>query len=99
MSTTGERIKELREERGISQQCVADMLRGAGMKWSQATVWAVEAGERNLRLDEASMLAPLLNTSIDWLASGAGPAEMAADYAKGFAAGLAAARKALEALA
>ncbi|WIE76394.1 hypothetical protein [Curtobacterium sp. MCSS17_007] len=36
-----------------SQKDLADAMRSAGHKWSQATVWAVEKGDRPLRLLEA----------------------------------------------
>ena len=43
-----------------SQQSVADAMRERGWKWSQATVWSVEKGERPLRLAEAEALAQVL---------------------------------------
>jgi len=43
-----------------SQQSVADAMRERGWKWSQATVWGVEKGERPLRLAEATDLAEVL---------------------------------------
>lgn len=47
----GQNVARMRGER--TQQEVADAMRAAGYKWSQATVWAVEKGERPLRLTEA----------------------------------------------
>src|SRR4051812_1127815 len=43
-----------------SQQYVADAMRERDWKWSQATVWSVEKGERPLRLSEATDLAEVL---------------------------------------
>jgi hypothetical protein len=43
-----------------SQQSLADAMRERGWKWSQATVWSVETGERPLRLSEATDLAEVL---------------------------------------
>lgn len=39
-----------------SQKDLADAMRKKGFRWSQATVWAVEKGERPLRLTEAEAL-------------------------------------------
>lgn len=38
---------------GTSQQALADAMKERGWKWSQATVWSVEKGERPIRLAEA----------------------------------------------
>jgi CRISPR/Cas system-associated exonuclease Cas4 (RecB family) len=45
-----------------TQQAVADEMRMRGWRWSQATVWSVEKGERPLRLAEAEDLAEVLGT-------------------------------------
>lgn len=67
--TTDEQIgKNLAVLRGeMSQKDLADTMRKRGFKWSQATVWSVEKGERPLRLAEAEQLADLLTRSIDVL--------------------------------
>lgn len=52
---------------GRSQQWLADAMRSFGWKWSQATVWAVEKGERPLRLSEALDVAMLLGMHSDQL--------------------------------
>lgn len=54
----GRNIATLRGE--ASQQSVADAMRQRGHKWSQATVWSVEKGERPLRLTEAQDLMLIL---------------------------------------
>ena len=41
---------------GMSQKDLADRMRTHGFKWSQATVWAIEKGERPLRLTESLAL-------------------------------------------
>lgn len=63
MSITDEQIgKNLSRLRGeMSQADLADKMRERGYKWSQATVWAVEKGERPLRLTEAQDVANILN--------------------------------------
>ena len=45
-----------------TQQDVADEMRQRGWRWSQATVWSVEKGDRPLRLAEAEDLAAVLGT-------------------------------------
>jgi transcriptional regulator with XRE-family HTH domain len=37
----------------LSQKEVAELMRQRGFRWSQATVWSIEKGERPLRLSEA----------------------------------------------
>lgn len=46
----------------MSQKVVAAQMKAKGWKWSQSTVWSVEAGERPLRLAEARDLAEILGT-------------------------------------
>jgi len=58
----GSTVTELRGDR--SQQSVADEMRGRGWKWSQATVWSVEKGERPLKLVEALDLAEVLGADL-----------------------------------
>lgn len=59
----GQAIVALRGD--TSQAAVADAMRERGWKWSQATVWSVEKGERPLRLLEAGDLADVLGIQID----------------------------------
>ncbi|WP_156368343.1 helix-turn-helix domain-containing protein [Arthrobacter sp. Leaf137] len=59
----GQNLAKLRGER--TQQDIAEAMRAAGYKWSQATVWSVEKGERPIRLLEAATLAGILKSSID----------------------------------
>jgi hypothetical protein len=54
---TGQDVAAAREAAEISQKELADQMRERGFKWSQATVWSVEKGERPLRLVEAQHLA------------------------------------------
>lgn len=62
-ATIGKNLLRLRGDR--SQQEIADGMRHQGWKWSQATVWSVEKGERPLRLAEALSLAKLLFVRLD----------------------------------
>ncbi|TCJ23541.1 XRE family transcriptional regulator [Microbacterium sp. PI-1] len=73
--TSDEQIgKNLVELRGdLSQKDLADAMRKRGFRWSQATVWGVEKGERPLRLTEAEAVAEVLGESVNMLvASGEG---------------------------
>jgi hypothetical protein len=54
----GQTVSILRGDR--TQQAVAVAMRERGWKWSQATVWSVEKGDRPLRLAEADDLAGIL---------------------------------------
>lgn len=49
----GAQVRQRREGSLLSQQDLAAAMRTRGYKWSQATVWSVESGERPLRLSEA----------------------------------------------
>ncbi len=59
----GAAVTALRGE--MTQQALAAAMRSKGWKWSQATVWSVEKGERPLRLGEAADLAEILGTRLD----------------------------------
>ncbi|MGW9415158.1 helix-turn-helix domain-containing protein [Arthrobacter cupressi] len=59
----GRRVVQLRGER--SQKSVADEMRLRGWKWSQATMWAIERGERSLKLMEARDLAAVLDVELN----------------------------------
>jgi len=60
----GSSVHRLRTGRGLSQQDVADAMRTHGWKWTQSTVWSIEADRRPLRLAEAADLAGILGTSL-----------------------------------
>lgn len=61
----GAAVRAVRGE--MSQQDLAEKMRAAGWKWTQATVWSVESGKRPLRLAEARTLAELLRTDLSRL--------------------------------
>lgn len=58
----GRNVTRLRGQK--TQLDVAGAMRSAGYKWSQATVWSVEKGERPLKLAEAEDLAKILETDL-----------------------------------
>lgn len=64
----GEAVAKLRGD--TSQQAVAESMRLRGWKWSQATVWSVEKGDRPLRLAEAQDLANVFGVSVSQLLEG-----------------------------
>lgn len=66
---------------GRSQKDVADAMRSHGFKWSQATVWAVEKGERPLRLTEAQALGVVLGINHDLLLAEPEELDLHADVA------------------
>ena len=58
----GENVARLRGD--MTQQALADAMRERGWKWSQATVWSGEKGERPLRLLEAEDLSQVLSCAV-----------------------------------
>ncbi|MCM3779877.1 helix-turn-helix domain-containing protein [Microbacterium hydrocarbonoxydans] len=61
----GKNLVELRGDR--SQKDLADEMRKRGFRWSQATVWSIEKGERPLRLSEADAVADILGETVNML--------------------------------
>ncbi|WP_460889084.1 hypothetical protein [Promicromonospora xylanilytica] len=58
--------QNLTKHRGIrSQKALADWMRKRGWKWSQATVWSIEKGDRPLKFLEAVDLADALDIRIE----------------------------------
>lgn len=49
----------------ITQQDLAERMRQSGFKWSQATVWATEKGDRPVRLAEVVALSRILEKPYD----------------------------------
>lgn len=58
----------------MSQKDLAERMRERGWKWSQATVWSIEKGERPLRLAEAEDVAHILQRPMHVLLSQEGEA-------------------------
>lgn len=61
----GKNLARLRGDR--SQKDVAEAMKARGWKWSQATAWSVEKGDRPLRLSEALDVAEILGTPVSEL--------------------------------
>jgi|GEM_PF-1577207 len=61
----GENLAILRGD--VSQAALAERMRERGWKWSQATVWAIEKGDRPLRLAEAVDVLDVLRAGVGGL--------------------------------
>ncbi|MDN6024651.1 hypothetical protein [Bifidobacterium mongoliense] len=66
--TIGHNLQVLRGD--MSQDDLAKKMRAYGFKWSKATVWSVEQGERPLRLTEASAVLECLGKTSMWAFEG-----------------------------
>lgn len=66
-SVIGESVARLRAAADMPQAELAARVRRGGHRWSQATVWSVEKGERPLRLSEAVLLAEILEFDLEQL--------------------------------
>ena len=65
----GHRFRELRNERGWSQEDLAERMKAFGLRWSQATVTRLEAATRPIRLNEVAALAAAFGLNLtDFLA-------------------------------
>jgi len=67
---TAARLRDLRKERGLSQQDTADRIRAFGFTWSQATVTRLEAATRPTTLNEIAALATLYGVKLAELLDG-----------------------------
>tara|TARA_R100000426_G_scaffold65177_2_gene45482 strand:+ start:336 stop:656 length:321 start_codon:yes stop_codon:yes gene_type:complete len=56
----GEEVRAFRDAAGMSQQELATRMKDCGFTWAQATVWAVESGNRSLRWSEGVVLGQLI---------------------------------------
>jgi transcriptional regulator with XRE-family HTH domain len=56
----GRRLRYMREQAGLTQRHLADVMRGAGFKMHQTTIAKIEAGERAVSVGEAVQFADAL---------------------------------------
>jgi transcriptional regulator with XRE-family HTH domain len=63
----GERIRETRQARHLTQAALAKAMQGLGYNWLQTTVAKTEAAERPLRINEVTDLAGVLGVEISYL--------------------------------
>lgn len=61
----GQNLQQLRGD--MSQAALAEKMREYGFKWTQATVWSIEKGERPLRLTEAEAVADVFRTHVAYI--------------------------------
>lgn len=59
----GENLEAMRRNK-MSQKELGEAMRDRGHKWSQTTVYAIERGDRHIKLDEARDIALLLNVDL-----------------------------------
>ena len=60
----GKRLHGLREEAGLTQRQLADLMRARGYKMHQTTVAKIEAGERAVPVGEAAQFARVLGIDL-----------------------------------
>ena len=60
----GRRLRYLREEAGLTQQQLADVMREAGSKMHRSTIGKIEAGERVVSIGEGAQFAEVLGIDL-----------------------------------
>lgn len=63
----GENLRRLREQLGVSQSGLAREMAERGFQFHQTTISRIEAGDRPVRLAEATTLAEIVRTSVSML--------------------------------
>lgn len=72
--TFGQRVRDIRQQLGLSQRQVATMMASThGTPWHQTTVAKTETGERPVKLSEAVALATAFGVPVADLLADAGP--------------------------
>lgn len=61
------RLREVRQQAGLTQQQLADLMTGAGYRMRQTTIAKIEAGERAVSVGEGYTLATVLGADLDVL--------------------------------
>lgn len=62
-------LRAARDARSLTQTQLAELMAGKGFRWHQATVYKVEAGERQIQLGEALALAQILGLNVEQMAA------------------------------
>jgi transcriptional regulator with XRE-family HTH domain len=60
----GRRLRHLREDAGLTQQQLADVMREAGSKMHRSTIGKIEVGERVVSVGEAAQFADVLGIDL-----------------------------------
>ena len=63
--TIGEKIKELRKQKNLTQEALAAKLQLAGCDVTRSAVAKIEVGQRHLYPDEVILLREILSASYD----------------------------------
>ncbi|MFO6454076.1 MULTISPECIES: helix-turn-helix domain-containing protein [unclassified Aeromicrobium] len=63
-----QRVRSIREERGMTQAAIAEEMSKMGFAWRPQTVVKVEAGDRGLKFEEGMALSKVLSTDPSMLA-------------------------------
>lgn len=63
----GRRLRYLREQAGLTQQQLADVMREAGSRMHRSTIGKIEAGERVVSVGEAAQFARVLGIDLTQL--------------------------------
>ena len=63
----GRRLRYLREEAGLTQQQLADLMRTAGTRMYRSTIGKIEAGERVVSVGEGAQFARVLGIDLTQL--------------------------------
>ncbi|MDQ3641495.1 MAG: helix-turn-helix transcriptional regulator, partial [Actinomycetota bacterium] len=71
----GQQLREARETNEWRQEDLASVARQHGLNWRRATVAAVEAGEREVGLEEIILLSVALQKPLAWWIEGYGLSE------------------------
>lgn len=75
-AVVGERLRSLREDRGARQEDVADAVRLAGLEWTRSTVAAIEAGRREVSLEELLLLSLAYRLPLSFFFEGDGRVDL-----------------------
>lgn len=82
----GARVRELREQREMTQAGLAQVLESRGIRLDPSAIARLEKGQRSIRLDEAVAIGTVLDMTVDELLRPALPPEeqirQAAEYAR-----------------
>ncbi|MGW0372429.1 helix-turn-helix domain-containing protein [Streptomyces coeruleorubidus] len=62
----GERLRLFREDRGLRQADIAAAAAASGLKWSRSSIAALEAGTRNLSIEELLLLPYVVMNAGGW---------------------------------
>lgn len=64
---SGERVREIRMKRGLTQEALATKLQLAGLQMGQMAVSRIETGKRLVPDFELPIIAEVLEVTTDWL--------------------------------